>query len=166
MTAATSSPSHAALSALPPQPPQPAAPPSPAALKLGYAGLVPFVLGAALVWLVRPEVHPFVVDALSKYAALILSFLGGLHWALGMGHAQRPGSAARLAWGAGVPVAAWISALMPAYAGLVLQGVMLSVCYAIDRKVFPAHGWAAWLTLRFRLSVVAALACFVAAAGS
>ena len=39
-------------------------------------------------------------------------------------------------------------------------------CYLVDRKVYPVQGVGAWLTLRFRLSVVASLSCFVGAAGS
>ena len=52
--------------------------PSAAALRLGHAGLLPFVIGAALVWLVRPDAHPYVTAALSAYAAVIVSFLGGI----------------------------------------------------------------------------------------
>jgi hypothetical protein len=55
---------------------------------------------------------------------------------------------------------------MPAYAGLVLLGAMLLVCYAVDRRLYAAQGLGAWLTLRFRLSAVAALSCFIGAAGS
>ena len=43
---------------------------------------------------------------------------------------------------------------------------MLIVCYVIDRKVYPVHGVGAWLTLRFRLTAVASLSCFLGAAGS
>jgi hypothetical protein len=43
---------------------------------------------------------------------------------------------------------------------------MLLVCYAVDRKLYPRLGVGGWLTLRFRLSAVAALACFIGAAGS
>lgn len=75
------------------------------ALRLGYAGLLPFVAGAVLLWLVRPEVHPYVALA-------------------------------------------------------------LLVCYAVDRRLYPVQGLARWLTLRFRLSAVAATCCFVGAAGS
>jgi hypothetical protein len=56
--------------------------------------------------------------------------------------------------------------VMPAYAGLVLQGAMLVACYLVDRRVYPGEGAGAWLTLRFRLTVVGALSCFLAAAGS
>ena len=47
--------------------------------RLGYLGLIPFVIGAALVWIVRADVHAYVALALSTYAALILSFLGAIH---------------------------------------------------------------------------------------
>ncbi len=133
-------------------------------LRLGYLGLVPFVFGAALIWFVRPDAQPFVTDALSAYAAVIVSFLGGIHWALGMRAA--PPDTARFLWGIVPSLVAWIAVLMPAHAGLVIHGVMLVVCYLVDRKVYPAHGLAPWLTLRFRLSGVAALSCFIGAAGS
>ena len=55
---------------------------------------------------------------------------------------------------------------MPPRAGLVLHGVMLVVCYLVDRRVYPVQGAAHWLTLRFRLSAVAGFCCFLAAAGS
>ena len=42
----------------------------------------------------------------------------------------------------------------------------LVACYLVDRRVYPRHGLAGWLTLRFRLTAVAALACFLGAAGS
>jgi Protein of unknown function (DUF3429) len=137
---------------------------SPAALRLAYAGLLPFVLGAALLWLVRPEAHPYVAGALSGYAAVVISFLGGIHW--GFGFAQ-PRPAARLfAWGVVPSLVAWVAVVLPPYAGLVVQGVMLIVCYLVDRRVYPLQGAAHWLTLRFRLSAVASLSCFVGAAGS
>jgi hypothetical protein len=58
---------------------------------------------------------------------------------------------------------AWVAVIMPAYAGLVIQGLMLVICYLVDRKVYPAHGLSHWLTLRFRLTVVASLCCFIGA---
>jgi Protein of unknown function (DUF3429) len=134
------------------------------ALRLGYAGLLPFVLGALLVWLVRAEAHAYVALALSAYAALILSFLGGIHWGLAMRQTQ-PDTAA-LVWGVVPALVAWPAVLMPPDAGLVIHGVMLAVCYLVDRRLYPLHGLGAWLTLRFRLSAVAALSCFLGAAGS
>ncbi len=132
------------------------------ALALGYAGLMPFVGGAALLWLVRPELQPWVEAALTAYAAVIVSFLGGIHWGLALRQAAPP--AALLAWGVVPSLVAWVAVLMAPQAGLVLLGSMLLLCYAVDRRLYPAQGLGDWLVLRFRLSTVAALSCFVAAA--
>lgn len=140
--------------------------PNPVALRLGYAGLIPFVLGAILAWLLPAysDEHVFALEGLAKYAALIVAFLGGIHWGLGF-RADVP-SPGPFAWGAVPVLLAWIAVLMPAYAGLVVLGALMLVCYLIDRKAYRAHGAGAWLTLRFRLSAVASLSCFLAAAGS
>lgn len=138
--------------------------PGPTALRLGYAGLLPFVLGAALVWLVRADAHPYVTLMLSCYAAVVLSFLGGVHWGLGMRLPQALPMV--FAWGVAPGLAAWVAVVMPPYAGLVVHGVMLVACYLVDRRTYPALGAAPWLTLRFRCTVVASLSCFVGAAGS
>ena len=139
--------------------------PSPHALRLGYAGLLPFVAGAALIWIVRADAHPYVAAALSAYAAVILSFLGGIHWGFGMRSAAAA-APSLFTWGVVPSLIAWVAVVMPPYAGLVVQGVGLIACYAVDRRVYPQHRAAAWLTLRFRLTGVASLSCFVGAAGS
>ncbi|PZP27276.1 MAG: DUF3429 domain-containing protein [Roseateles depolymerans] len=135
--------------------------------RLGYAGLLPFVLGCALVWLLggySPEQHAFVVDGLSRYAAVVIAFLGGIHW--GVGFVRGTPSRASLIWGVTAAFLGWVAALTPAYAGLALHGAVLIACYVMDRRLYPALGISNWLTLRFRLSAVAALSCFLAAAGS
>jgi hypothetical protein len=145
-------------------PPAPLAEPPRLARQLGAAGLVPFILGAALIWLVYPEAQPLVTLALSGYAACVVAFLGGIHWGLAMRAGQ--GEPAHFGWSVVPPLAAAVGVLMPAYAGLVLLGAMLLVCYGVDRRLYVAQGLGAWLTLRFRLSAVAALSCFIGAAGS
>jgi hypothetical protein len=137
---------------------------NPVALKLGYAGLAPFLIGALLAMVVREDAHPFVVLGLAAYATAILSFLGGIHWGLAM-RAAVP-DPARYVWAVVPSLVATVAVLMPAYAGLVIDGLMLVVCYLVDRKVYPRHGLAAWLTLRFRLTAVATLACFLGAASA
>jgi len=54
--------------------------------RLVYAGLIPFVGLALLMWIVTPEAHPFVSIALSAYGATIAAFLGGIHWGIGLRH--------------------------------------------------------------------------------
>jgi hypothetical protein len=141
-----------------------ALPLNPVARRLAYAGLAPFVLGALLALLVREEAHPYVMMALTGYGAVIVSFLGGIHWGLGMrGGVPSPSP---FAWAVVPSLVAWIAVQMPADAGLVIDAVMLVVCYLVDRRVYPGHGLSHWLTLRFRLTLVAALCCLVGAAST
>jgi hypothetical protein len=152
-------PASAALSS------PPESEPSPLARRLGYAGLIPFVGGALLIWLVRAEAHPYATLALSAYAAVIASFLGGIHWGMAMrqGELHLPGL---LLWGVVPSLVAWMAVMMPPESGLVIDAVLLLASYGVDRRLYPQHGAAHWLTLRFRLSAVAALSCFIGAAGS
>lgn len=146
------------------------------AYRLGYAGLTPFALLAALVWLVDAELRSWVAMALVSYAGLIASFMGGVHWGLAWltpspqgaddnEPADRTASYQHLAWGVVPSLLAWPALLMPPHAGLPLAGFVLVACYAVDRKLYPRAGLQRWLTLRFRLTAVAALCCFLAAGG-
>ncbi|HET8870955.1 MAG TPA: DUF3429 domain-containing protein [Aquabacterium sp.] len=147
--------------------------PNPLARKLGYAGLIPFLGGALFIWLlvdrVDPEVVSFVAQAVAAYAAVVISFLGGMLWGLSMPGSQYQQDAIapqRPALWAGVAysLAAWIAALMPPHAGLVVLGVLLIVCYLSDRKRYHELQMSGWLTMRFRLTVAASLSCFLSAA--
>lgn len=135
---------------------------------LGYAGLVPFVGLSLLLWLVSADLHPFVALALAAYGAAIVSFLGGIHWGIGLRYAatQQEGHAFHLVWGVVPSLLAWVSMLMPAYAGLPLLGLVLVACYAVDRKTWADAGLSHWLPLRWRLTVVATLSCVFGAAGT
>ena len=131
--------------------------------RLGYAGLLPFVGLAALLWLVKPELHATVTLALTAYAALIASFLGGLHW----GVAFLKGDKTPLfhcVWGVTPSLVAWVALLLPAYAGLPLLGLLLMACYAVDHRTWPPLGLGHWLPLRLHLTLVATLSCLLGAA--
>ena len=132
--------------------------------KLGQAGLVPFVLGTVLVWLVDERAHGYVTLGLSAWAALVVAFLGGVHW--GTGFSQPDAPATLFMWGLVPTLVSWVAVMMPARSGLVVDGVMLVVCYLVDRRLYPQVGLSRWLTLRFRLSAGAAACCFLSAAGA
>ena len=131
--------------------------------QLGYAGLLPFVGLTVLLWLVKPDLLPFVAVALTGYAAVIASFLGGIHWGIGFLHAPRA-PRFHFVWGVVPSLLAWLALSMPAYAALPLLGLTLLACYAVDRKTYPPAGLSRWLPLRLRLTVVATLSCVLGAA--
>ena len=143
--------------------PNPSISPDTLITRLGYAGLIPFVMLAALMWLVDAELLPFVSIALGGYAATIVSFLGGVHWGIGF----MKGNAAphfHFVWGVVPSLFAWMALMLPAYAALPLLGLVVVACYLVDRKTYPAAGLASWLALRLRLTVVATFSCVLGAA--
>jgi hypothetical protein len=133
--------------------------------RLGHAGLIPFVFLALCLWLVNPELHPFVALSMQGYGAVIVSFLGGIHWGVGLRNALATPLAPRMhfIWGVVPSLLAWVGVMMPAFAGLPLLGVVLIGCYLVDRRTWPACGLAPWLPMRLQLTFVASMSCFLAA---
>lgn len=136
--------------------------PGSTALALGYAGLLPFAAGAVLAWTGPLGAVPAGRVLLLAYAAVIVSFLGGIHWGLVM---RAPaGRDAQLVWGVLPSLAAWLALLLPERIGLGLCALSLIACYAADRGSYGREGLAAWLPLRLRLTAVATLCCAAGAA--
>jgi ABC-type amino acid transport system permease subunit len=135
---------------------------------LAYTGLTPFVGMAVLLWLVEPDLHPFLALAMAGYGAAIVSFLGGIHWGIGFKNVSRMHNAPlfNFAWGVVPSLMAWVAVTMPAYAGLPLLAVILGICYAVDRKTYLEAGLQEWLPMRWHLTLVAALSCLIGAAAT
>jgi ABC-type amino acid transport system permease subunit len=135
---------------------------------LAYAGLIPFVGLSVLLWLVDPDLHPFVALAMAGYGASIVSFLGGIHWGIGFRNVSRMHNAPlfNFGWGVVPSLLAWVAITMPAFAGLPLLAIIMGLCYAVDRKAYREAGLEEWLPMRLHLTVVAALSCLIGAAAT
>jgi len=131
---------------------------------LGLAGLIPFVLLSALLWLVDVHLQAWIALALAAYAALIASFLGGVHWGIAwITPIPRYALRGHFIWGVTPSLLAWAGLLMPPYAGLAWLGLLLVLCYFVDRFLYHRAGIEHWLGLRLQLTVVASLSCFMGA---
>ena len=60
------------------------------ALILGYAGLIPFVVISAALWFMSGIYAEELKNALLLYAAIILSFMGAIHWGVAMAKSDNP----------------------------------------------------------------------------
>lgn len=130
---------------------------------LGYGGLLPFL---ALTPASLLDHHHGVVwsDALYAYGAIILSFIGALHWGLAMSLpelTERQRSAC-FAWSVVPALIAWPAVLFspPLAAPLLVVGFIAH--YLQDRRLArqaKLPGW--YLPLRLRLSSVAVV-CLIA----
>lgn len=130
----------------------------PIALWLGFTGLAPQVMIDAALLLGDPAVRFSALALGYAYAALILSFLGGLWWGLAA-RAERP---PRWAWFAAIApslvalATAWPWAVGLAWPGpsLVALGVALVAALLIDRRfVVLGLAPAGWMRLRVPLSL-------------
>lgn len=133
------------------------------ARRLGYCGLIPFVILSAALWLAGPGDWPLARMALLGYGATISSFLGAIHWGLVMreGPAQ---PAPSLLWGVVPSLLGWVALLLGHAPGLLLIAALLWGCFAVDRVQFARYQLQAWLPMRLRLTLVASISCLAGAA--
>jgi hypothetical protein len=129
---------------------------------LGYGGLVPFV-GLAAANLLGVESRATSL-ALLAYGAVILSFVGALHWAFAMLLPQLAPTrrAWMYAWSTVPALMAWCGLLLEPRVGSVVLVVAFAVHYVQDRRLFAQGLLPAWyLPLRLQLSTVA-IVCLLA----
>jgi len=132
---------------------------------LGYGGLLPFVGLLAAIFLDPPQALRW-TDALIGYGAVILAFVGALHWGFAislpdLSPAQRRGC---YIWSTLPALIAWpatVIAVLPAVL-LLVAGFILH--YIQDRRLQVVASLPAWyLPLRLRLTSVACLCLSIAA---
>ncbi|MGH1361159.1 MAG: DUF3429 domain-containing protein [Burkholderiaceae bacterium] len=134
---------------------------------LGIAGLIPFVGHTVVATMMAPPFSVIAVSSQILYGALILTFVGGLHWGIllvaGSLFSQRQ-IVARLVWSV-VPslYAFWFAQTTEPGPLLYLAGG-LCVALAVDLYFYsgtPIPGLKAFLPLRFILTVVAGVCLLV-----
>lgn len=126
-------------------------------LVLGLAGLIPFWLPVLLL-LAEPELPVgFIITAQKLYAAVILSFLGGVHW--GMTVTDRHLSTwTRVGWSVTPSLIGWTGALLSGAAALIVLAAGFGLAAAVDLNSLPeAASWYRRLRLLLSVGAIAAL---------
>ena len=130
---------------------------------LGYGGLLPFI-ATALGSVLDDSRAAFWLDALHAYGAVILSFVGALHWGFAMlatdlDDAERD---ARYLWSVIPALLAWPALLLTGALASTLLLVGFLLHYWQDRRLVKHCALPAWyLPLRGRLTAVACLCLMV-----
>ncbi|MDP3702577.1 MAG: DUF3429 domain-containing protein [Hylemonella sp.] len=130
---------------------------------LGYGGLLPFAL-TALGTLADPARRELWQSALLAYGAVILSFVGALHWAFAMNANDERQARPLYVWSVVPALAGWLALLLPLLLarGAVPAALLLILAfiahYVQDQRLARRHPLPGWyLPLRLRLSSVACL---------
>lgn len=120
------------------------------ARRLGYAGLIPFVALSIIALLAPVSMADWAARALIAYAAVILSFVGALHWTRGL-ETPDTADAARLLGVSVLPaLVGWSALLLPVHLGLILLAAGFGLLYAYDRRAWRVWPW--FLSLRSQLT--------------
>ena len=129
----------------------------PAAAWLGAAGILPFAfLAGASVFLDGP-LQEKVILALAAYGAVILSFLGGVHWGLAIGDAgtahEESVTYRRLTISVVPSLVAWCALLLPTGATLPVLAAAFAAMLAVDWRLAGKAEAPSWYPkLRWPLS--------------
>lgn len=136
-----------------------------AARLLGYAGIVPFFALALAAYFVPAAYELRVFMALKVYAALIITFVGALHWGIAMFQPQLSDSQAWQLYGWGVVPAlmAWVLVFQSASYALAGFVTLFIVQWLMDRAAARTSTVPPWFQpLRARLTLLVVVALLVA----
>lgn len=130
--------------------------------RLGYAGLIPFVVLSAAIWLAPANYQVLINQALLLYASLILAFMGAVHWGLAMlrtDHNYQP----QLGISVIPALLAWFALFLPEilnYSVLIIGFALLCLFDTHMTKTGRAPNW--YPQLRSPLTTVV-VACLIVA---
>ena len=126
---------------------------------LGVGGLLPFALGAVLLWWPIEAVAEFGTRLLGAYGAVILSFLGGVRWGRLLGDEARLERWLPLTLSVLPSLVAWAALLLPPDAMFATLAVGLVLQYLIDRDAVESGELPIWYgRLRLPLTIGATAA--------
>ncbi len=126
---------------------------------LGYGGLIPFLGTALLCWL-APGQRSFWLQMLLGYGAVILSFVGALHWGFVMVHPEVAGQPMNgmYAWSVMPSLLGWVALLTHPAVGASLLIAGFLAYYRQGLRLSGLLALPAWyLPLRLQLTAVACL---------
>jgi glutaredoxin len=121
---------------------------------LGYGGLVPFVLGLLAVGLVAdPALRARAGDLTLAYGAIVLAFLGAVHWGRLLERGTLAEAPMLAVWGVMPSVVGWLSLALPFAWAAPIQALLFLEVYIMDRQLLRTEpGARPYLALRGRLT--------------
>jgi hypothetical protein len=124
---------------------------------LGYAGLLPFLPAFALPWIQDPAVQVGLQKSVMAYAAVILSFIGALHWGVALHSPVAATTRSKLVFSVLPALLAWIALLIPAVWGFALLITGFAVALLVDRHWWSDQPWFFRLRCHLTIGAIASL---------
>ncbi|PVV14034.1 MAG: hypothetical protein B6D77_03700 [gamma proteobacterium symbiont of Ctena orbiculata] len=113
---------------------------------LSYLGLIPFVIGMLLMILLHDT--RLVAEAIHDYAAIILTFVGAIHW----GRALNNGDTAQMSFSVIPSLIAWCSLFLDPREGLPVTAAAFVMLLVFERNLYLEIDW--FKRLRTRITIL------------
>ena len=129
---------------------------------LGAAGALPFILLALVSIIPDSEISQTSLTALTAYGAVILSFLGGIHWGLAIAAPEEDEAnnqlLKRLGWSVVPSLVAWLALLLPILPGLIVLAIAFALWLVFDMRTTMNASAPIWYP-RLRAPLTAVVVC-------
>ena len=117
---------------------------------LGYLGLIPFAFSSSLVWL--PKYNEHAQAGLTIYAAVILTFIGAVHWGIVISTKSVKNSTVKLIFSIIPALISWILLLTSTSHELLMFAVCFVILWWVERLMMKDLMPSWYIKLRNRLS--------------
>ena len=135
---------------------------------LGYGGLIPFVVLSIAVVLNLDLTALGIsnsAEALLRYGAVIISFVGAVHWGVAIGSDNPEKPAVMYIYSVLPALVAWVLMFFPQQFALAGMAVTVALAFVVDRTLLFGQLHPDYRKLRLHLSCIVALALALAALG-
>lgn len=134
------------------------------AISLGFIGLVPFITGSLGIWVTPEAWRERVLEELLTYAAIVMAFLGAIHWGLAM-RAEESSEKAPIQLGLSVipPLLGWLGLSLPVHFAVPIFLMAFGTLYYADIWAVKQGQAPVWYpALRKPLSIVVVIFLLIA----
>lgn len=127
---------------------------------LGIGGLIPFYALALLSW--NDRLYAWALDSVTGYAAVILAFLGAVHWGRALADLDQRNHIGTLLFGIMPAMIGWLAVMLPVEFGLPMLIAGLVFVWGSEQMVFFEVLPIWYRHLRHLLTAAAVLALVIA----
>jgi hypothetical protein len=132
------------------------------ALVLGLAGLIPFFAAAGGIWLAPGGWASASVTVMFGYGAVILSFLGGVHWGRALaGDADAGPEWGRLLWSVTPSLIGWALLFLPAAEAALGFAFAFSAAFFVDMRAVENGIFPTWYGRLRKYLTIGVLTAFI-----
>ncbi len=122
---------------------------------LGYAGLLPFIILLLVSIAGSGSVNDKAAESMLFYAAMILTFLGAVHWGCVLAVAgDNAADQKRLCWAVTPSLIAWVALMFTQQFTIVVLILSFVLCWWVDKRFYSQSKLAWYMTMRSHLTVV------------